>query len=505
MRIMVGFATVIYAVAPARAQSGAAGACGIEVHENAISTCLPAMSADGSTIAVESVEPDGGRGAVNLTVLFLPVKGGKAESLVVVTADETGGSELDDSVRAKIEPRLHTLAQRIAGYKPLRALAVLHDRDAPATQTIDDGDLSVIVTTKAVSATRGKKTAKLALPGASTGKCRGANPPYVDGMWVSPDASTRWLVVSTAYRGNDSCSEPAPAWRVLALPPAAVAASSKAQVEQLIDAEMRALKGGKTADLEKLFAPGAGIVYSTRGDEKEGFVGVDGLEQGLSVGMGILEPPVVSDRTIVIAPDGTSAWVTMNVKVKAFAGDTGQQFFTYRASEIAQLFPAGWRIVGGMWSMPTPNKTLDDASRASQIVLGTLPSKVDEATIDEAFASMSGNGINAGDDAKLMFPRKDLVAIGSAKGEKTAGGAKFAKAWNHAWQGKVTIDGEHIAQATPNGTTGWLIANIRWEKTKGTKRWDVPLRVFLVFMRATKDAEWELAHAQFASSEPYGG
>jgi hypothetical protein len=89
--------------------------------------------------------------------------------------------------------------------------------------------------------------------------------------------------------------------------------------------------------------------------------------------------------------------------------------------------------------------------------------------------------------------RSDLVAIGSGPGERTVGGAVFARAWNAAWKGKVTV-ASVFGRALPGGTTGWVGASIELAKP-GYK---VPFTVFAVFDKAA-DGAWSLVHIHFAA------
>jgi ketosteroid isomerase-like protein len=98
---------------------------------------------------------------------------------------------------------------------------------------------------------------------------------------------------------------------------------------------------------------------------------------------------------------------------------------------------------------------------------------------------------------KTPATAKDLVAIGSASGERTVGGAKFSKAWDASWRGHVAAIGAPVVRLAPSGTTGWVIANVALTKKAGTATYTIPFRIFLVFDQGDGGA-WTLAHVHFA-------
>ena len=108
-----------------------------------------------------------------------------------------------------------------------------------------------------------------------------------------------------------------------------------------------------------------------------------------------------------------------------------------------------------------------------------------------AFASRLASSLPTG-SVHTAAARTDLVAIGSGFGERTVGGAGFARAWNAAWKGKVTVVSS-VAHATPSGTTGWVTASVELAK----RGYQIPFTVFAVFDK-TVDGHWSLVHIHFA-------
>ena len=148
----------------------------------------------------------------------------------------------------------------------------------------------------------------------------------------------------------------------------------------------------------------------------------------------------------------------------------------YRVSEVLTKAADGWRIVGGMWSMPQPNGT---KSRP----LPKLDAKGSDAGLRDAYQHLWTHRLDA-----VAASNKQLVAIGSAAGERTVGGAVLATAWSKAWMNHVTAAGDTLAVLAPGGTTGWVTSDVTLGKTT--------FRLFLVFDRGPKD--WTLVHAHFA-------
>jgi hypothetical protein len=160
----------------------------------------------------------------------------------------------------------------------------------------------------------------------------------------------------------------------------------------------------------------------------------------------------------------------------------------WRASDVLVKTAQGWRIAALDWTEPRANAAVNRDAKAGKLSARSLGEDRGDASLCDAFARLTTGGVDAAAAA-----RTDLVAIGSGPGERTVGGAGFARAWNAAWKGKVTI-ASIFGRALPSGTTGWVGASIELAKP-GYK---VPFTVFAVFDRAP-DGAWSLVHIHFAA------
>jgi hypothetical protein len=174
-----------------------------------------------------------------------------------------------------------------------------------------------------------------------------------------------------------------------------------------------------------------------------------------------------------VSRDGNAAWTSLTKKG------------AWRASSVMVKTGGGWRIAALDLTEPKDNAAVNRDAKAGKLgALAALGGEPGDAGLRAAFAKLATDGIAEG--------YEDLVAIGSGPGERTVGGATFARAWNAAWKQKVTI-GSSIARLAPSGTTGWVVANIELAK-KGYK---IPFQVFCVFDKDTAGA-WTLVHIHFA-------
>src|SRR5512140_696828 len=183
-----------------------------------------------------------------------------------------------------------------------------------------------------------------------------------------------------------------------------------------------------------------------------------------------------SNLQIVVARDGNSAWIsfgsTVHFKHGKYAGL--DEFDTdYRITEIAVKTPSGWRIAGGMWSVPVDNARGNKQAKAGKQYAGNpIEEGGGDASLRAAFTKLTTGPLDA-----TAAARKDLVAFGSGPGERTVGGAGLAKAWAAAWAKHLTISDPFVATVAPSGTTGWVIADVMLDK----KTYKVKFRVLFVF------------------------
>ena len=118
-----GFAS---GLASGSALGAPAKSCRITVKGNGFDTsCLPALSAKGTLVALAQIDPDGDQQRPNLRVMFYPVDGRTPASTVVLTVEESAasGGQLGPDVVTMIEPRLDLVNAQLslAGFVPLRA------------------------------------------------------------------------------------------------------------------------------------------------------------------------------------------------------------------------------------------------------------------------------------------------------------------------------------------------------------------------------------------------
>lgn len=181
----------------------------------------------------------------------------------------------------------------------------------------------------------------------------------------------------------------------------------------------------------------------------------------------------LDDVQIVASRDGKSGWAsgaTMNV----------------RASDLLVKTPDGWQVAAAIWTTAVDNDRANADAKAGKLKPRSIPGNPGPSEVADAFKKLTTDGIDA-----AAAKREDLVAIGSGPGERTVGGAGFARAWNAAWKGKVSIDSITSVTA-PSGTTGAVTASVQLQKS-GYK---IPFLIFAVFDKT--DAGWSLVHIHFA-------
>lgn len=113
-------------VLSAPALAAPAKSCRITLKGNSFdATCLPALSAKGTLVALAQIDPDGDQRRPNLRIMFYPVDGRTPASTVVLTVEESSasGGQLGDDLVTMIEPRLDLVNAQLsfAGFVPLKA------------------------------------------------------------------------------------------------------------------------------------------------------------------------------------------------------------------------------------------------------------------------------------------------------------------------------------------------------------------------------------------------
>jgi len=237
------------------------------------------------------------------------------------------------------------------------------------------------------------------------------------------------------------------------------------------DAVLEARMKGDDDSLSQVFAKDARFVVLDEGK----------LVGPADVGLGVeAVGQDVKDVAATVSADGRSAWLSYTTKIRWRVDRESTDVVDYRVSEVLTKARDGWRIVGGMWSNPQPNGT---KSRP----LPKLEATNSDAGLRDAYQRLWTHPLDA-----TAAANKALVAIGSAAGERTVGGAVLAKAWSQAWMNHVSAAGDTVAVLAPGGTTGWVTSDVTLGKTT--------FRLFLVFDRGPKD--WTLVHVHFAAAPP---
>jgi len=202
-----------------------------------------------------------------------------------------------------------------------------------------------------------------------------------------------------------------------------------------------------------------------------------------------------SDVAVTMSRDRRSAVLSFVTRVR------GARDAEYRVSELIVRDDSYWKVAAGMWSEPKPNDAVNRAASAEAVApfARVAPTNsVGNDPLTDAFFAMQKGPIDA-----TAAARKDLVVFGSGVGERTVGGARFARPWAATWANHVPLDASGIiAKFARTGTTGWIATDIMLEKrTPDHKLYLVPFRLFLVFDQ-TLDGRWSLIHAHVATVAP---
>jgi ketosteroid isomerase-like protein len=253
-------------------------------------------------------------------------------------------------------------------------------------------------------------------------------------------------------------------------------AGDKEDIAKMSDAEIAKLS-------DNMLLPNAPVF--TQDNVYSGSLAVRVPDAGFHLGTSKLR-----DRQIQVAGDGKSAWLneTAHIEIENDVSGTAIEASDWRISELVVKTPAGWRIAASVWTTAIPDATANKDAKAGKKKgpRVSLDDKASDASLRAAFGKLLTDGLDA-----TAAARKDLVAIGSAPGERTNGGAIHAKAWA-GWKGKATVTSSD-AGVSPAGSTGWVAANV--EVDKGGYK--MPFIVFCVFEKTPK-GEWSVVHSHFA-------
>jgi len=276
------------------------------------------------------------------------------------------------------------------------------------------------------------------------------------------------------------------------VPSASAKDTTQADLGKLVKAQFDAYV--KQTENPPVFTDDVKLMVSDGSNGWHGFV-TDGDIPSASAEGRSLKGHSDSNLQIVVARDGNSAWISFGSMVHFKHGKYAglDEFDTdYRITEIAVKTPNGWRIAGGMWSVPIDNALVNKQAKAGKQYAGNpIDEGGGDASLRAAFTKLTTGPLDAAAAA-----RKDLVAFGSGPGERTVGGAVLAKAWAAAWANHLAIIDPFVATVAPSGTTGWVTADVMLDK----KTYKVKFRVLFVFDKDEGGA-WSLVHAHFATTE----
>ena len=205
------------------------------------------------------------------------------------------------------------------------------------------------------------------------------------------------------------------------------------EINKLVDLQIQGWSKDvdQSPDEDALYAGATFTVTGNAANEDHADVNPGDLVRDVVASMGIIDRRL-TNRAVTIAHDGKSAWVSFDIWMKVDNSADGERMIferDFRVTEIAVATKDGWRFVGGTWTSAQDNAQINKEARAGKPrKLAELPKKSESKTLLDAFTAMLA--------ASSPTTAKDLVAIGSASGERTVGGAAFARAWDAAWRAR---------------------------------------------------------------------
>ncbi len=291
------------------------------------------------------------------------------------------------------------------------------------------------------------------------------------------DQGKKTLYLGVVFRHHDDCNQQPYKYIVWTLPESAASVADKdSAIADVVKAQFDDGVESKT-----VFAPGAQQINAEQiaGGDAHPFLIKASNEQYTG--------HQDKDVQVVLSRDGKSAWASLTTALSILPRNEPGRDDPWRASSVLAKTPAGWRIVATTWTEPVSDAKATEAAKAGKAVARAFTADKGDASLRAAFAKLVSDGV---DEAAAARP--DLVAIGSAAGERTVGGKLFARGWNGAWKGHATVHSS-IARAAPSGTTGWVAASIELPKSD----FKIPFQVFCVFDKTTAGT-WSLVHIHFS-------
>jgi ketosteroid isomerase-like protein len=450
---------------------------------------LPAVTADGSTLAyfneaTSMSMPPGG------FIQFLKLPTNQAsEQIWVMTEDESSAAEGQENWRTpaiekKLKERGKTIVGKLAGFHSLHDIALAKDDkdqvapmkigDSTLTATMSDDESLLLVLTGPNGQTVHRERIEVYSAG-NQGEGMENAPcnyrPLLQAAYGDP-ARPNMVYIEVRFRWQELCDEPRPKFVVWSTDP-----SSTSPAELVADAVARQFDMIKDDNLGKqLLTADAAIVMNGQLTTAE--------KMSMPALPGTFDGHDDSATAINVSADGKSAWASELSTLRIGDLKHGDNPQSWRASDVLVQTPKGWRIAALAWTSPTENATANRDAKAGKLTTAKLAGDPGDASLNAVFAKLTTEGVTN--------VAKDLVAIGSGPGERTAGAPAFTKAWNAAWKGKTTVVSS-VARLAPSGTTGWVAATIELQKT-GYK---IPFTVFAVFDKDAAGA-WTLVHIHFA-------
>ncbi|MEO8707142.1 MAG: hypothetical protein ABI867_44355, partial [Kofleriaceae bacterium] len=417
---------------------------------------LPAISGDGASIAMFQSTAAGPGYPSPLDFVVVPLRAGTSERLSVIEQALLSAPPPADQATVVHKRAASVLAKLRAGhYVSLEPMS-----DAGLAATID-------ATTKQLTVTQHAGTTQKV-----AAYKHGAVPELA--CTYEPELGAAYRVKQTVYsevlfRRNTDCEPPDPRFLVWQLPD---------ELATLVDAQFDATRAPDPAktfvDDAPVFVPGAtGTIES--------------LPVRLAEASEVYTGTESHHLTVTRSRDRKTAWASVLADISILPQNQPGRDDPWRASDVLVKTAAGWRIAAMAWSRPVANAVANRDAKAGTLRAHTVEGDAGDAELRAAFAKLATSGVDA--DAAT---RTDLVAIGSGPGERTIGGAIFAKAWAAGWQNHVTITSS-IARLAPSGTTGWVAATIELAK----RDYAIPFFVFCVFDKTAAGA-WSLVHIQLA-------
>ena len=453
---------------------------------------LPAVSADGTLLAVYGYPGSGPMFPAPLDIELHEVNSDVLRETLplfdeqeAMAASEHGEAWRTPAIKKLLAERGAAALARLRGFHSLEAVKMESESggDAKMTKigalmldpgTRDDGTVEL-------RDAKGAVLQRAALEPYSTGHAE-QSCGYTPTFWgAARDAAANLLYVQIGYHYRDDCDPPAMHVYAWSLDPAKAAPDAVIHALVTRQFDIVGVNGTDAADLMVESAP-----ILTNGMSVGSSDGVHAI--GVAPRAMDYSGATPSDVALTIARDGKSAWASELASVGLLEPNTPGRDVPWRASDVVVKTAAGWRIAAMAWTEPRANAAVNRDAKAGKLTAGSLGEDRGDASLCDAFARMTTAGVDA-----TAAARADLVAIGSGPGERTVGGAGFARAWSAAWKGKVNVVSV-FGRLLPSGTTGWVGASIELAKP-GYK---IPFTVFAVFDRAA-DGAWSLVHIHFAA------